>query len=449
MKKKKVIGIIAGVGMVSILVVGSMFLKEDNLNENPFKGISLTDDRNEEKAVERKVFEAEIKNGSRFDSMTYKEGKLLLKYHVLDLKGEVSDSNIKDLEEGIVTVNGVNLSGEVLKVENKTYVIIYTGYLNKFNFDSNGKLYIRTIDGKEQKFDILELNLELLEDGSFKFFSSEKANFVYENIGFDDAYTDYFESEKKRDLILNGKETIRRLTEIYKNEEDGSLNYKNILGTNEYVEMEDMLGEIVELKTGKIFKRNLQEKREEMFFDEIFFHENNMFARSYEGNLLELELKNGKIEVVKKYDSNIEIGDEKIVGRYSILNKDNNFVYIVFKGNKHVNQEIRESRSLIYSFDLKSKKANVIGGSDIKEKYIVNPYYGVDNYVLFNKNLEKSDKLSIGKLEGNKIKTLIEGIDAKNEFPKLWTGEEFFIVEDVTWSEQMQRIGTKIMVYKR
>ena len=392
----------------------------------------------------------------KFKGITFRDGKIILKYIVLD----IDDMELNEFEvqnNGYFNEDGGYI-GDILVVDNKNYVSV-SQHLNQRMIDGKIKLKVK---GKEKAYKIKVVEAELLkkemsnnletlgaleEEAELKFVKEIKdAEEIKESFKKENYYGSNIDKySSMQEVVLNRSELEDIVWEINEEYEENFLigsddlvSEKEILGSTDYIFMEFLgsdTGQIIYDKKSKEYFSRVVEK---YGTTKIFEHKGKLMEIDSEGNLVELALKNKKIETKKVHNKGIDFKAEKESEEwYDILYKDDEYVYVLHESKIESTLKEKNIRSVLYSYNLKNKKVNVIGDSELGT--FINRYNTVDGEVLFS----NEGKYNIGKLKGDKIEVILEGIGMLGR--EVYYGDTYII----TMRDGGGVKPTEITVYKK
>ncbi|MGL5416219.1 MAG: hypothetical protein ACRDAU_11215 [Clostridium sp.] len=290
----------------------------------------------------------------------------------------------------------------------------------------NGRVKFKGNDGTESVYDVVALDIQVLKDGTLKVINEEQAIYSKDIQNYENMYNrfDYInnsshigmkENKVKREDVIKGKD----LSNVYVASE-------KVLGSEDYFKVitYEWSG-ILHNETKELLKIK---DMNSIDVKNIFMDEGKIFAIDKKGNLVELIKNDEFLEVKNSYENIIKINNDKIVGKYILIHKDEGHAYVIYKGEELVGNKVKESRNVLFNFNLDTKEMNIIGGSDEKSENMFFSEGSGKGYILFRKSIEDK-KLTLGKIKGNRINVIAEGLDYI-EGDTIWSygSEDYFII---------------------
>lgn len=317
---------------------------------------------------------------------------------------------------------------DTINVDGKTYNIIHPFTAD---IDEDGNIIVK---GKK-KYKLTGLEVEVLENGD-KLYRDNIQFKEFKKLYLEDGL--YLSEEDKGNILGNifigekeMKDIIYKINEKYEENFVRNNTYRlpRVKGSERFLEDSLFLGGR-EGNTAKIIYDYKENKYYSMYLKsnenmDIFEHKEKLYGINNDGNLLELKLEKDNIETKKEYEKGIDFieGDEK--GGSRLIYKDAEYAYVINKSSLKSTVETKNTRRVLYSYNLENKKVSVIGDTDFSDNGFIRNYYINNGYLVFTDGAGQK----LGKLDGDKIEIIMDEVLIQ-ENARVYFGDEGLIIDN-------------------
>lgn len=446
---------IAFVGVIILISCGS----SEKVVSFKSKNEVNSDIKNAVEETKANVFMYVFNKTLEYDNITYRDGKLILKYLVLaeelnldEWKIEEKNKEIwgRDLEGDLIQI------GEKLRIGNKEYIRVPKG---KIKINKEGDAVYRK-GTRKVKLKIKEIETEFLEGECIdekrgyevKFLKENKTLEEIEKSRKENVYFSTYDKNKDALLMLESEENNKIKNEIKEirdvKEVFVSKPMRRIKGTDSYSVIEYMYftkGEKDYTYETVIYDNESNEhymfKNKENKY-EFLYSRNKIMGIDKEGNLVEFKLSNGIIKTKEEFKEKIKFSEDDKELNFKVIYNDDNYIYVYNTARVESAIENKGVREVLYSYDLNSEKINIIGDNEYSDNLFIESF-GVDDKIIF----ANKDGAHIGRLSGDKIEILVKNILFNRRSLVLY-GKEYVVILEVIPDPQNDDDTKQIKVYK-
>lgn len=449
MRKKWLVKLVGGIvsiciGVGTALILNRNIFTDESRNIRVKADVKVKEEFNLEKEKSKTSNEALIKELKYDGCIYYNDIKYDKDVYIKTYLFEITP-NMKVNENNDLFLEGIDL-GWTMKIDNKDYGVLYAIptkiTINEKDqiMDSKGKKVLETLDIYliESKInDNGKIELVNKEEKTYKEFIEEKENKEYKKFFINDL--EKYKADSKESL--KDETELKLLTEEIKNKykmkKISYENFEEVYGSNYryyvgyFLDEKNYENNVYAIRDRKEDKTYTFQKETSPSIREIFQYKDKLYALRREGDILEIELKEDKIEIINTFKNKVK---HESVGECHLLGLKDGYVY--FRNYKPVDS--------IMAFDLEKEEFKLVYNSKFEVMEDIDMFNG---YIAFYKDPKNSGAKSIGVLKEDKIEILIDNIEDMKYSTELFN-EDTVIIENRKEDKQTKKLFTEIKVYK-